>query len=121
MLLVKLLGPCTMIHHNNPSPPAFAPPYKKLKNRNNKTEERLEQALGKLKGEFLLARAECEEKLNQSNEKTELYKEKYEKLKEMHHNLESAKRHTPISGSASSSGNSSGEDFHAISKHATAG
>ena len=44
--------------------------------------EKLEQSLGKLKGEFLLARAEWEEKLNQSNEKIEIYKEKYERLKD---------------------------------------
>lgn len=44
--------------------------------------EKLEQSLGKLKGEFLLARAEWEEKLNQSNETAETYKEKYERLKD---------------------------------------
>lgn len=44
--------------------------------------EKLEQSLGKLKGEFLLARAEWEEKLNQSNEKMEQYKDKYERLKD---------------------------------------
>lgn len=44
--------------------------------------EKLEQSLGKLKGEFLLARAEWEEKLNQSNEKMEIYKGKYERLKD---------------------------------------
>mmetsp|Transcript_19388 Transcript_19388/g.36613 ORF Transcript_19388/g.36613 Transcript_19388/m.36613 type:complete len:649 (-) Transcript_19388:63-2009(-) len=44
--------------------------------------EKLEQSLGKLKGEFLLARAEWEEKLNQSNEKMETYKGKYERLKD---------------------------------------
>jgi prefoldin subunit 5 len=36
-----------------------------------KNEERLEQALGKLKGEFLLARAEWEEKLNATQEQLE--------------------------------------------------
>jgi hypothetical protein len=47
-----------------------------------KNSERLEQSLGKLKGEFLLARAEWEEKLNQSSEMTVIYKGKYERMKE---------------------------------------
>jgi len=42
-----------------------------------KTEERLEQALGKLKGEYLMARAEWEEKLTASQEQTEMYKTRY--------------------------------------------
>lgn len=70
-----------------------------------KNEERLEQQLGKLKGDYLLAKAVCcmklisccsgwfshfivlflqewEEKLNQANEKAEVMKDKYERLKE---------------------------------------
>ena len=45
--------------------------------------EKLEQALGKLKGEFLLARAEWEEKLTKSHELADAYKTKYERLKEV--------------------------------------
>eukprot|EP00934_Nitzschia_sp_Nitz4_P004382 Nitzschia sp. Nitz4//scaffold390_size11914//8569//10291//NITZ4_009015-RA/size11914-snap-gene-0.13-mRNA-1//1//CDS//3329550189//4372//frame0 len=48
----------------------------------NKNEERLEQSLGKLKGDFLLARAEWEEKLHQSEAKTEQFKQKYMSLKQ---------------------------------------
>jgi hypothetical protein len=44
--------------------------------------EKLEQSLGKLKGEFLLARAEWEEKLSQAQETAESYKGKYEHLKD---------------------------------------
>ena len=72
-----------------------------------KNEERLEQALGKLKGDFLLARAEWEEKLNKSNEKADMYKEKYDKLKD--DKLKDSKhsgRHA--SGGAGSSSTSSG-------------
>lgn len=47
-----------------------------------KKEERLEHNLGKLKGDFLLARAEWEEKLNRANDSSQLYKSKYEKVKE---------------------------------------
>lgn len=47
-----------------------------------KNEEKLEQNLAKLKGDFLLARAEWEEKLNSTQETAEVYKEKYQKLKE---------------------------------------
>jgi hypothetical protein len=47
-----------------------------------KNEEKLEQNLAKLKGEYLLARAEWEEKLNKSREQTENYKRKYLSLKE---------------------------------------
>mmetsp|Transcript_7415 Transcript_7415/g.10516 ORF Transcript_7415/g.10516 Transcript_7415/m.10516 type:complete len:676 (-) Transcript_7415:247-2274(-) len=49
---------------------------------NTKTNERLEQNLGKLKGEFLLARAEWEEKLNSAQETSEAYKRKYQQLRE---------------------------------------
>lgn len=47
-----------------------------------KNEEKLEQHLGKLKGEFLLAKSEWEEKLSQANEKAELYKGRYDQLKD---------------------------------------
>jgi hypothetical protein len=49
-----------------------------------KNEARLEQNLGKLKGDFLLAKAEWEEKLSQSNETADSYKQKYERMKEQH-------------------------------------
>lgn len=48
----------------------------------NKNEERLEHNLGKLKGDFLLARAEWEEKLTRAEENSEKYKQKYLNLKE---------------------------------------
>lgn len=51
-----------------------------------KNEERLEQSLGKLKAEFLLARAEWEEKLSKASELAESYKQKYTKLKESRKN-----------------------------------
>jgi len=47
-----------------------------------KTMERLEHDLGKLKGDFLLARAEWEEKLSVSQEETQLYKKKYQRMKD---------------------------------------
>jgi hypothetical protein len=47
-----------------------------------RNEERLEQNLGKLKGEFLLARAEWEEKLTHSHEQAEQFKKKYMSLKD---------------------------------------
>ncbi|GKZ01396.1 hypothetical protein MPSEU_001090400 [Mayamaea pseudoterrestris] len=50
----------------------------KLQHRN---EDRLEQQLAKLKGEFLLAKSEWEEKLSKANEQTELYKSKVDKLR----------------------------------------
>jgi len=42
-----------------------------------KNEERLEQALGKLKGEYLLSRAEWEEKLTASQDQADTFKKKY--------------------------------------------
>ncbi|KAL7564134.1 hypothetical protein ACA910_021109 [Epithemia clementina (nom. ined.)] len=66
-----------------------------------KNEERLEQALGKLKGDFLLARAEWEEKLNKCNEKAEMYKEKYEKLKDT---KQHSSRHNSSNGSSITDG-----------------
>lgn len=48
----------------------------------SKNEEKLEQNLAKLKGDFLLARAEWEEKLNSSQETAEVFKTKYSKLKQ---------------------------------------
>jgi len=48
----------------------------------SKNEERLEHNLGKLKGDFLLARAEWEEKLNQAQEQADLYKRKYTTMKD---------------------------------------
>ncbi|CAB9510585.1 expressed unknown protein [Seminavis robusta] len=47
-----------------------------------KNEEKLEQNLAKLKGDFLLARAEWEEKLNSTQETADIFKEKYSKLKD---------------------------------------
>ena len=58
-----------------------------------KHSEKLEQSLGKLKGDYLLAKAEWEEKLNQSNAKVEQFKEKYDRLKEQYHNSEARRRH----------------------------
>ena len=77
-----------------------------------KNEERLEQALGKLKGDFLLARAEWEEKLNKSTEKAELYKEKYDKLKDrsLHH-----QQHHGHSNSTRKLQNPSGSDLRSSS------
>ncbi|KAG7363260.1 hypothetical protein IV203_026620 [Nitzschia inconspicua] len=43
----------------------------------SKNEERLEHNLGKLKGDFLLARAEWEEKLTMAQKQAESYKQKY--------------------------------------------
>lgn len=48
----------------------------------SKNEEKLEQNLAKLKGDFLLARAEWEEKLNSTQETADVYKEKYQRLKD---------------------------------------
>mmetsp|Transcript_1534 Transcript_1534/g.3396 ORF Transcript_1534/g.3396 Transcript_1534/m.3396 type:complete len:696 (+) Transcript_1534:188-2275(+) len=48
----------------------------------SKTEERLEHNLGKLKGDYLLARAEWEEKLNNAQEQADLYKRKYQTAKD---------------------------------------
>jgi len=47
-----------------------------------KNEERLEQSLGKLKGDFLLARAEWEEKLTSSQEQADFWKKKYNTIKD---------------------------------------
>ncbi|KAL3909836.1 MAG: hypothetical protein SGARI_002401 [Bacillariaceae sp.] len=48
----------------------------------SKTEGRLEHNLGKLKGDFLLARAEWEEKLTQAQEQADMYKQKYMTVKD---------------------------------------
>mmetsp|Transcript_4124 Transcript_4124/g.8553 ORF Transcript_4124/g.8553 Transcript_4124/m.8553 type:complete len:712 (-) Transcript_4124:251-2386(-) len=48
----------------------------------SKNEDRLEHNLGKLKGDYLLARAEWEEKLTQAKEEAELYKRKYNTVKD---------------------------------------
>mmetsp|Transcript_31453 Transcript_31453/g.48154 ORF Transcript_31453/g.48154 Transcript_31453/m.48154 type:complete len:216 (+) Transcript_31453:110-757(+) len=48
----------------------------------SKNEEWLEHSLGKLKGDFLLARAEWEEKLTEAQDAAEVYKKKYVKLRE---------------------------------------
>lgn len=47
-----------------------------------KNADRLEQNLAKLKGDFLLARAEWEEKLTTTSEQAELYKSKYESVRD---------------------------------------
>mmetsp|Transcript_27531 Transcript_27531/g.33422 ORF Transcript_27531/g.33422 Transcript_27531/m.33422 type:complete len:565 (-) Transcript_27531:299-1993(-) len=52
------------------------------KKESEKNEERLEQSLGTLKGDYLLSRAEWEEKINEANKTTESYKKKYLALKE---------------------------------------
>jgi len=49
-----------------------------------KNEEGLEQSLGKLKGDFLLAKMEWEEKLAQAEECAEEYKKKYQQLRGSH-------------------------------------
>jgi len=48
----------------------------------SKNEDRLEHNLGKLKGDYLLARAEWEEKLTEAKEETELYRRKYNTVKD---------------------------------------
>mmetsp|Transcript_6674 Transcript_6674/g.13687 ORF Transcript_6674/g.13687 Transcript_6674/m.13687 type:complete len:546 (+) Transcript_6674:314-1951(+) len=48
----------------------------------SKNEDRLEHNLGKLKGDYLLARAEWEEKLNEAKEEADLYKKKYTTIKD---------------------------------------
>lgn len=50
----------------------------------SKNEERLENNLGQLKGEFLLARAEWEEKLNEQSAQSESFRKKYYNLKDQH-------------------------------------
>jgi len=47
----------------------------------SKNEDRLEHNLGKLKGDFLLARAEWEEKLTSTREECEIFKRKYTTIK----------------------------------------
>lgn len=47
----------------------------------SKNEDRLEHNLGKLKGDFLLARAEWEEKLTTTREEGEIFKRKYTTIK----------------------------------------
>jgi len=48
----------------------------------SKNEDRLEHNLGKLKGDYLLARAEWEEKLTEAKEKADTYKRKYDTIKD---------------------------------------
>jgi len=48
----------------------------------SKNEDRLEHNLGKLKGDYLLARAEWEEKLTNAREETEVFKRKYTNIKD---------------------------------------
>lgn len=48
----------------------------------SKNEDRLEHDLGKLKGDYLLARAEWEEKLNAAKEEADVYKRKYNTIKD---------------------------------------
>lgn len=48
----------------------------------SKNEDRLEHNLGKLKGDYLLARAEWEEKLNEAKEKADGFKRKYDTIKD---------------------------------------
>ncbi|KAL3907211.1 MAG: hypothetical protein SGILL_008963, partial [Bacillariaceae sp.] len=48
----------------------------------SKNEDRLEHNLGKLKGDFLLARAEWEEKLNLAQEQADLYRQKFNTVKD---------------------------------------
>jgi len=71
----------------------------------SKREEKLEQALAKLKGDYLLARAEWEEKLNTLQDKADLFKGKYDKLKEQHHDTEAKRRH------ARSGSSGGGDDY----------
>jgi len=48
----------------------------------SKNEEKLEHNLGKLKGDYLLARAEWEEKFNEAKEEAESFKRKYNTVKD---------------------------------------
>jgi len=52
----------------------------------SKNEEMLEQNLGKLKGDFLLAQAEWEEKINEANLVSEMYKKEFILLKDQSQN-----------------------------------
>jgi hypothetical protein len=88
-----------------------------------KNEEKLEQNLAKLKGEFLLARAEWEEKLNQTNETAESFKTKYEALKDQlkggEDNMHTARARFQ---DASSNSNEDGDNsFYGSVKQAAAG
>lgn len=62
----------------------------------SKNEERLENSLGQLKGEFLLARAEWEEKLNEQSAQSETFRRKYYHLKDQYQHAQymEAARHS---------------------------
>lgn len=63
----------------------------------SKNEEKLEQNLAKLKGDFLLARAEWEERLNSTQETADVYKEKYQRLKDSVRNKGGSDRNLNVS------------------------